>query len=256
MMRTIARFCFAAFGAAMMLLSLHPASAAPKTTIVLVHGAFADGSSWNKVIPMLTADGYEVIAVQIPLTSLADDVAATKRAIDRAEGPVVLVGHSWGGTVITEAGTSDKVKSLVFVAAFANDAGTSIADLSKGQPDAPGGAAIQPDKAGFLHLSAQGVADHFAPDALPEEQKLIAVTQGPIRGASFAEKVTGAAWTTKPSWYIVAAADHMILPALQVAMAAKIKAQTTTISGSGHVPMLSHPKDVAEVIQAAAKAIN
>jgi pimeloyl-ACP methyl ester carboxylesterase len=243
-----------ALGAVAMLASANPASSAPKTTVVLVHGAFADGSSWSKVIPMLASNGLDVIAVQLPLTSLAEDVAATKRAIDRAEGPVVLVGHSWGGTVITEAGVGEKVKSLVYVAAFANDAGTSVADLTKDQPPAPGGAAIQPDKAGYLHLTAEGVAEHFAPDASAEEKQLIAIAQGPIRGGNFAEKVNGAAWTTKPSWYIVAGDDHMILPALEVAMAAKIKAQTTTISGSSHVPMLSHPKEVAAVIEAAAKA--
>lgn len=222
-------------------------------TIVLVHGAFADGSSWTRVISRLEAHGLHVVAVQLPLTSLADDVAVTKRAIDDATGPVTLVGHSWGGTVITEAGTSDKIKALVYVAAFANDPGTNYQDLVKGYPDAPGGAAIAVDKAGFARLSDDGVAKDFAPDLPAAEQKLMAATQGPIRAAEFGERTTAAAWSTKPSWFIVAANDRMIPPTLEEAMAKKIKAHTTVLKSS-HVAMLARPTEVAKVIEDAANS--
>lgn len=227
-------------------------AAEPSATIVLVHGAFADGSGWNKVIPLLQAKGHEVIAVQNPLTSLADDVAATKRAIALAKGPVVLVGHSWGGTVITEAGGDAKVKSLVYVAAAANDAGGSFNDLTKDHPVPVGFSEVKVDGAGFAFMTPMGIAKHFAQDLSPAETKLMAVTQGPIRGANFDEKVSAAAWSSKPSWYIVASNDHMILPELQRAWAAKIKAKTTVLPTS-HVPQLSQPAKVAAVIEAAAK---
>src|SRR5438270_3205486 len=137
-------------------------------TVILVHGAFADGSSWDKVIPLLEAKGLHVVAVQNPLTSLADDVAATQRAIDAQKGPVILVGHSWGGTVITEAGASDKVAALVYVAAFAPDVGESSNDLGKAAPPPPGFSSVYPDPAGYLYLTSEGVAHDFASD-LPAE---------------------------------------------------------------------------------------
>jgi pimeloyl-ACP methyl ester carboxylesterase len=221
-------------------------------TVVLVHGAFADGSSWDKVIPLLQAKGVKVVAVQIPLTSLADDVAATKRAIAAQSGPVVLVGHSWGGVVITEAGADDKVAALVYVAAFAPDVGESVGDLGKDLPPPPGGATIKPDAAGFLSLTPEGVAKNFAQDLPAAQTKLMVATQGPISARSFEEKVTNAAWKNKPSWFVVAAKDRMIQPDLERAMAKKIKATTTTLPTS-HVPMQSRPKEVAAVILAAAQ---
>ncbi|GFE81835.1 alpha/beta hydrolase [Steroidobacter agaridevorans] len=224
---------------------------AADTTVVLVHGAFADGSSWNKIIPKLQARGLKVISVQNPLTSLADDVAAAHRAIDNASGNVVLVGHSWGGTVITEAGNHDKVKALVYVAAFAPSRGESTADQGKNYETPPGIAKLVADPAGFLSLPAEAVATDFAQDVTREEANLIAITQGPIRGASFDEKVSAAAWETKPSWYIVASKDHMIQPAYESKTAQKIHAKVTTVPSS-HVPMVSHPKEVADVIIAAA----
>ncbi len=232
--------------------SIGKARAAAAGTVVLVHGAFADGSSWHKVIPLVEAGGYNVIAVHLPLTSLADDVAATKRAIDRSVGPVTLVGHSWGGTVITEAGASDKVTSLVYVAAFANDAGTSVADLTSGHPGAPGGASVVVDEDGFAWVSGAGIARDFAPDVPSAEQRLVAATQGPINSHAFADKVSVAAWATKPSWYIVAQDDRMILPSLEEAMARKIGADTFRVPSS-HVVMLSHPAAVARIILAAAQ---
>jgi pimeloyl-ACP methyl ester carboxylesterase len=227
----------------------------PQTSVVLVHGAFADGSSWNKVIPLLQAKGLKVVAVQNPLTSLADDVTATKRVIDAQAGPVVLVGHSWGGTVITEAGNHDKVKALVYVAAFAPGAGETTADGGKGYPPPPGLAHPIASADGFLTLSPETVAQDFAQDVGPQEANLIAVTQGPIAAANFDAKITTPAWSGRPSWYIVAANDRMIQPDAERAFAKRIKATTTELQTS-HVPMVSQPEQVADVIVAAAKSIH
>ncbi len=220
-------------------------------SVVLIHGAFSDGSSWNKVIPILQAQGLNVIAVQNPLTSLSDDVLAAQRAIDAQEGSVVLVGHSWGGTVITQVGNHPKVKSLVYVAAHAPSEGQTAADLGKDYPPPPGKIDLKPDAAGFLRLSAKSLGENFAQDLPHEETKVMAATQGPIFAKAFAEPVTVAAWTHKPSYYIVASQDRMIQPALQQALSKKIKAVTTVLESS-HVPMLSLPDKVAEVIITAA----
>src|SRR5688500_13497357 len=226
-----------------------PGAAAP-TSVVLVHGAFADGSSWRKVIPLLQAAGLRVAAVQNPLTSLADDVEFTHRIIEAQPGPVVLVGHSWGGSVITEAGDHPKVKALVYVAAFAPQAGESGVHLVKTFPPMPGkeGRITTPD--GFQMLTPESVRDNFAQDPNVDEANLIAVTQGAVRASAFEEKVSVAAWESKPSWYIVSAEDRMINPAAQRALAQRMGAETTTLATS-HVPMLSQPERVAEVIIAA-----
>ena len=224
------------------------------TTVVLVHGAFADGSSWNEVIPILQAKGLNVVAVQNPLTSLADDVAFTRRAIALQKGPIVLVGHSWGGTVITEAGDDDRVKALVYVAAFAPSPGEKTGELGKNYPKPAGLANPVVDTSGFLTLSPETVAEHFAQDVGPEQASLIAATQGAISAASFEEAVSTAAWQTRPSWYIVAEQDHMIDPRLEMDFARKIKAQVTSLPTS-HVPMISRPQEVAAVILEAAESI-
>lgn len=222
-------------------------------TIVLVHGAFADGSGWNKVIPTLQKQGYKVVSVQNPLTSLADDVAATKRAIDAQKGDVVLVGHSWGGAVITEAGNDPKVKSLVYVAAFAPDAGQSVADESKPYAPAPGSKKLVADSAGFLSLAPADFRTYFAPDVTPAEANLMAVTQGPVQSKVFEEKIgANAAWKTKPSWFVVTTKDQMIPPAQQADDAKKIGATVVKVATS-HVPMVAQPKAVANAILAAAK---
>jgi pimeloyl-ACP methyl ester carboxylesterase len=223
-------------------------------TVVLVHGAFADGSSWSKVIPLLQARGLKVIAVQNPLTSLADDVAFAKRTIDAQQGPVVLVGHSWGGTVITQAGNNDRVKALVYVAAFAPSKGESTLDQVKPYPASPGLAKPQVDASGHLTLSPETIAKDFAQDVSKEEASLIATTQGAIRGANFDEKVTAAAWESKPSWSIFGESDRMIDPQLLKDSAQKIKAKATVLTTS-HVPMLSQPEAVAKVIIEAADSI-
>lgn len=227
---------------------------ATRPTVVLVHGAFADGSSWNKVIPLLQAQGLKVVAVQNPLTSLSDDVAFARRVIDAQPGPVVLVGHSWGGSVITQAGDHDKVRALVYVAAFAPKAGETSLDGVKAFPPAPGLASPIATADGFLTLSADTVASDFAQDVPPEDANLIATTQGAVRGANFEEKLTTAAWTRKPSWYIVAANDRMIQPDAQRALAKRINAKTITLDTS-HVPMVSQPHLVAEVIVTAAQGM-
>ena len=230
------------------------AAANTDVTVVLVHGAFADGSSWEKVIPLLQAKGLKVVAVQNPLTSLADDVAATQRVVDAQTGRVVLVGHSWGGTVITQAGTSDKVKALVYVAAFAPSEGDATGAMGKDFPASPGVATLQADAGGFLTLPAASVGANFAQDLPPAEAKVIAATQGPIQAKAFGEPVTIAAWKTKQNYYIVSAKDRMIPPALEQAMAKKINADTTVLQTS-HVSMLSQPKQVTAVILKAVAAV-
>jgi pimeloyl-ACP methyl ester carboxylesterase len=222
-------------------------------TILLVHGAFADGSSWGKVIPLLEARGYRVVSVQEPLSSLADDVATTRRAIDLQTGPVLLVGHSWGGAVITEAGNHDKVAGLVYVAAFAPDGGESVDDLGKGAPPPPWSKRLIVDGGGFAWLPDDVVAADFAQDLPAAESALIASVQQPIQARAFGEKVTTAAWRSKPSWYIRSEQDRMIDPGAQSIMAARAGARITNVKAS-HVSMLSHPDEVAAAILAAARS--
>ena len=227
------------------------AGAEKQQTVVLVHEAFADGSGWNKVIPLLQAQGLKVVAVQNPLTSLADDVAAVKRAIENQTGEIILVGHSWGGVVITEAGNSPSVTSLVYVAAFAPSEGQSAFDLFQDYPLSPGLSDVQTDSYGFQTLTPEAMAKDFAQDLPPEETQVMAVTQGPIAGQCFTEKVSAAAWTSKKSWYIIAEQDRMIPPELQKDLAEKLQATTSSLATS-HVPMMSKPDEVAKVILEAA----
>ena len=228
----------------------HAAAAAPaasQPSVVIVHGAFADGSDWAKVIPLLQAKGVKVTAVQNSLTSLADDVAAAKRAIDNQPGKVVLVGHSWGGTVITEAGADDKVAALVYVAAFAPDAGQATSELGKDLPPAPGITKLAVDKAGFASLPPAVLKEDFAQDVPAAQAAVMAATQGPIAVKAFDEKTTVAAWRKHPSWYIVSKNDRMIQPDLERRFAQAIGAKTTELPAS-HVPQQSRPADVAKVI--------
>jgi pimeloyl-ACP methyl ester carboxylesterase len=228
-----------------------PDASAPTTNVILVHGAWADGSSWAKVIPLLTAKGLNVTAVQLPLTSLADDAATVKRAIALESGPVVLVGHSYGGAVITEAGNDPKVKALVYVAAFAPDAGQSAGALNASVPASPMAAEVRADSEGFLRLTKTGVFDDFAQDVTAAEKEELYAAQAPTSVKSLGGAVSSPAWRNKPSWYIVAAHDRAIPPILESTMAKTIKARTTTIEGS-HVVMLSKPAEVAAVIEDAA----
>lgn len=227
------------------------APAQPVKNIVLVHGAFADGSSWAKVITILQAKGYNVTAVQNPLTSFADDVAATNRALAQQDGPVILVGHSWGGVVITEAGMDPKVVGLVYVAAFGPDQGEAVGELGKAYPPPPAFTAPIVDKQGFMSLPTDAVVKHFASDLPASEARVVAATQGPINVSAFGAKVSAAAWKTKPSWYIVSKRDGAIAPDEERFFAKRMKATTTELNTS-HVSMLSQPKAVAAVIMDAA----
>lgn len=234
------------------LLSVPVASAAtPVKNIVLVHGAWADGSSWAKVIPLLQAKGYNVVSVQNPLSSLADDVAATKRAIDQQSGPVILVGHSWAGMVISEAGKDPKVAGPVYISALVPKNGQSAGNASAGYPASPGLAFAKPDAAGWLWMSRQGVDEDFVPGLSPDEQGVVFSTQGPWNSKALGDTVTEPAWQTKPSWAIVDTQDRMISPQYEAAMAKFIHATTTELH-AGHVPMLSMPDAVAAVIMDAA----
>jgi pimeloyl-ACP methyl ester carboxylesterase len=227
------------------------ASAEPAKNVILVHGAWADGSSWSKVIPLLNAKGLNVVAVQLPLTSLADDAATVKRAIALETGPVVLVGHSYGGSVITEAGNDPKVTALVYVAAFAPDAGQSAVSLGEPVAKPPLAAEIRPGAEGFLKLTKTGVYDDFAQDLSAAEKADIYATEAPTNTKSLGGVVSSPAWRNKPSWFIVAANDRAIPPALEATMASTIHATTTKLQSS-HVVMLSKPKAVAAVIEDAA----
>jgi pimeloyl-ACP methyl ester carboxylesterase len=228
-------------------------AAAPVKNVILVHGAFADGSSYAKVIPLLRARGLNVTAVQNPLSSLGDDVAATKRAIAREGGPVILVGHSWAGMVITEAGNDPRVAGLVYIAAIVPDDGQTANDVLKPYPAAPGLGEGKPDSAGYLWLTRKGVDEDFVPDLAPAERAIVYATQGSWNSAALNDKGTTAAWKTKPSWFIVVN-DRMLAPEYERAIAKHINATTTTLNSS-HVPMLSQPQAVAAVIiDAASKA--
>jgi len=228
------------------------AQAGSKPTIIFVHGIWADGSCWTSQIEALQAKGYPVISVQNPITSLADDVAATKRAIARAKGNVILVGHSWGGFVITQAGNDPKVVGLVYVAAFAPDLGETVPTLSANGPAGELGKYFEPQD-GFFFLSRAGVGAVFAQDLSAKQQDVIYATQIPASQTVFGDKSGEPAWKTKASWYIVSKNDKAISPVLERFMANRMKARTTEIESS-HVVMLSHPKEVLAVIEEAATA--
>jgi pimeloyl-ACP methyl ester carboxylesterase len=226
-------------------------SAEPIRNIVLVHGAFADGSGWRGVYDDLTARGYAVSIVQNPLTSFADDVAATRRVLNRQDGPAILVGHSYGGSVITEAGIDPKVAGLVFVAAFAPEVGQSTLDQYAEIPPPPDFVPEeQPD--GFAYLNADRFRAGFAADTNEADAAFLRDAQVPIAMAALAAPVTVAAWKAKPSWYVVATEDGAIAPELLRSTARRIGAETTEVPGS-HVVFLTQPKAVADVIDAAAQ---
>jgi pimeloyl-ACP methyl ester carboxylesterase len=223
----------------------------PVRNIVLVHGAWADGSSWNKIIPLLQQKGFHVTAVHPPFTTLADDAATVRRAIALQDSPVLLVVHSYGGVVFTEAGDDPKVVGLVYVAAFAPDR-QSAGEVNNELPPTPGDKEFVPDANGFLRLSDNGVAEDFAQDLGAAEKELLAATQGQVSGPNeLGAKITTAAWKQKPTFYIVADQDRMIVPELEKKFAAQMHAKTVHISSS-HVPMLSHPVEVADFITTAA----
>jgi pimeloyl-ACP methyl ester carboxylesterase len=225
------------------------------SSVILVHGAWADGSSWAKVIPLLQARGLRVTAVQLPLNSLEADVATVKRAIALEDGPTVLVGHSYGGVVITEAGNDPKVVRLAYIAAFAPDAGQSAGSLGASVEPARLNAEIRADEEGFLKLTESGVKNDFAQDLTPNEKSILFAAQGPTAGAALGRNVSNAAWKTKPSWYLVATADRAIQPTLQRAMAKTINAKAIEVTSS-HVAMLARPEETANLILEAAGLID
>ncbi|MEL1265726.1 alpha/beta hydrolase [Pseudoxanthomonas putridarboris] len=227
-------------------------SAAPEAArnVVLVHGAWADGSSWAEVVPYLQAAGLRVTAVQNPLTSLADDVAATRRALAQQDGPTVLVGHSWAGTVISEAGADPKVTALVYVAARAPDAGEDFAALASRFPTMPVRAGVETHD-GYSVLSEPAFLDHFANGVPARQAHVLYAVQQPIAADLFAGKTTVAAWRSKPSWYAVSRDDQTTSPDLQRFLAERMKATTVELD-SGHLSLVSHPKEIAEMILEAA----
>jgi pimeloyl-ACP methyl ester carboxylesterase len=226
----------------------------PVKNVVLVHGAFADGSGWRGVYDELTQRGYRVTIVQIPLTSLADDVAATQRALDRQDGPTILVGHSWGGTVITEAGTHSNVAGLVYVSALSPDAGETTAQQYEGFAPTPE-FVIETHEQGFGFLSPEKFKAGFAHDASDADAAFMRDSQVPINMSVFGTKLNNAAWRTKPSWAVIATEDKAFDQAMLLHMAERIGAKITKVSAS-HAVFMTQPKVVADTINRAARSVS
>ena len=221
--------------------------------VVFVHGAYADGSCWAQVIALLQARGFNVLSVQNPMLSMADDIAATRRALALMDGPVLLVGHSSAGMVITEVGTDPKVAGLFYVSALIPKEGQSIVDVVAGH-SAPGNAEVREDASGFLSITLKGMNENFAQDVPAAERKVMFATQVPWVKTYTTEKVTAAAWKTKPSWCIISGLDRSIDPELERAEAKMIKATTLELKAS-HVSMVSQPKKVADFIMEATQKL-
>lgn len=227
-----------------------PVKAEPIKNIVLVHGAFADGSGWRPVADILQKDGYRVSIVQEPETSLADDVAATKRIIDQVNGPVILVGHSYGGAVITEAGNDPNVQGLVYIAAFQPDTGEALGALLQKTPPAGNSNAI-PAGEGYVIVDPAKFHADFAADLPAAEANFMAISQVPINVSAFGTPIVDAAWRHKPSWYAVATQDRMINPELERFFAKRAGSTTVEINGS-HSIFISQPQAVARLVERAA----
>jgi pimeloyl-ACP methyl ester carboxylesterase len=241
----------AAVAVALLSAAVAPARAEPVKNIVLVHGAFADGSGWRRVADILGKDGYAVTVVQEPLTSLADDVAATKRVLDLQQGPTILVGHSYGGVVITEAGNAPNVVGLVYIAAFIPDQGQSAVDLLSQAPAANND--MRATKDDFLYLDPAAFPADFAADLPPAEARFMARSQAMAAKAAAGAPVTTAAWHQKQSWALIATRDHNVNPDLERSMAKRAGSETIEVAGS-HAVYVSRPKEVARLIERAAKA--
>jgi pimeloyl-ACP methyl ester carboxylesterase len=232
------------------LTNAHAAPAGGIANIVLVHGAFADGSGWKPVADILRKDGYNVTVAQPPLTSLEDNVAATKRILDRQKGPVILVGHSYGGAIISAAGNDASVVSLVYVAALVPDEGEVLGAMLQSKPGASTG--VAPSNDGYLFLDPAVYGADFAGDLPKAEADFMARSQMPVAAKAFGTPVGAPAWKTKPSYGIVATQDRIINPDLERSMYKRAKAQVTEIKGS-RVVFISQPRAVAEVIERAAR---
>ena len=250
--RTVLALGVAALTAALGGFEAHAQTAAPveARNVVLVHGAWADGSSWADVIPLLQGAGLKVTAVQNPLTSLEESVAATRRALALQDGPTVLVAHSWGGTVISETGVDPKVTALVYVAARAPDAGEDFVALSAKFPAGAVRAGIEAHD-GFTLLSEDSFLKYFANGVEPKKAKVLFAVQEPAAASLFAGRTTAAAWRSKPSWYAVSKLDQTINPDLERFLAKRMNATTVELE-AGHLSLVSHPKEVADLVLAAA----
>jgi len=223
--------------------------------VALVHGAWADGSSWNKVIPALQAEGCNVVAAQIPLTSLKDDIEVTKRLLRRLGGPTVLVGHSYGGAVLSGAANDiPHVQALVYIAGWGIDEGESLEAFSKQGPAPAGAAQIRPDNEGFLWIDTNGFHQAFVADATDTEAAIMAAVQKPLSIASFTDVSGPVAWKKVPSWFLISSADQMIPPVAQEFFAKRMNATTRTVAAS-HASLVSHPQEVTDIILAAAASI-
>jgi pimeloyl-ACP methyl ester carboxylesterase len=221
-------------------------TAAAARNVVLVHGAYADGSCWSEVIGRLQRIGLRVTAVQNPLTSLVDDVEATRRILALQEGPTVLVAHSWGGMVITEAGVDPKVSALVYIAARAPDAGEDYTALAARFPTPPASAGLV-KSGGFAQLSEEAFLRDFAGDIEPARARILYAVQGRIADTLFSGKTTKAAWRAKPSWYAISTEDRTIAPELQRFMARRMNAKTIDVKAS-HLSLISHPEEITNLI--------
>ena len=220
--------------------------------VVLVHGGFVDGSGWQAVYELLKADGYNVAIVQNPTISLDGDVAAARWVIDAQDGPVVLVGHSYGGAVITEAGTHPNVAALVYIAAFAPDKGESVNSLIGGFPAGGPQPPILPPRDGYLFLDPGKFHASFCADVPADQAAFMAASQVPWGVDATTTAITSPAWRAKPAWYLVSGNDHMIPTGVERTMAERIGAQTTEVPGASHAVYLSHPAAVADLIKKAA----
>jgi pimeloyl-ACP methyl ester carboxylesterase len=225
----------------------------PKT-VVLVHGGFVDGSGWEEVYNILRKDGYNVAIVQNPTISLADDVATTRRVIGAQDGPVILVGHSYGGAVITEAGNDPKVAGLVYITAFAPDTGESVSSLIKDPPPGAPVPPILPPQEGYLLLDKTKFAESFAADVDPDKAAFMADSQVPWGVEALSGAISQPAWKTKPSWYLIATDDKMIPPAAQRFMSQRAGSTVVEVAGS-HAVYVSQPDAVATIIEKAAGAL-
>jgi pimeloyl-ACP methyl ester carboxylesterase len=226
-----------------------------RPNIVLVHGAWADGSSWSGVIKRLQADGYHVTAPQFPLTGLADDVARLRQVLELQDGPAVVAGHSYGGQVMTALGAeAPNVAGLVYIAAFGLDQGESLGGLLSQGPVTPALAHLVTDTRGFGWLSEEDFVAHFAGDVDPVRARVMYAVQQPLAGSAFGDVMGVPAWKTLPSWYLVAADDQALPPDVERMFASRMGALTTTVL-SGHLAMVSHPDEVAHLIRMAAEAV-
>ncbi|WP_306349986.1 alpha/beta fold hydrolase [Flavobacterium sp. '19STA2R22 D10 B1'] len=226
------------------------------TTIILVHGAWGDGSHWRHVIPELHKKGYKVRAVQNPLTSLADDIEQTRKLIEAQEGQVLLVGHSYGGAVITGAGNNPKVAGLVYIAAFAPDKGESLGGIFA-KREAPSGAAhLVPDQYGVLWVKYDKFHESFCADLSEDEANVMSLSQKAISGKCFGDESGAPAWKEKPSWYQISEKDHMIPPVTQKEMAERMNPKKIISLDSSHASMASHPKEIINLIVEAAEAVS